>query len=209
MSPINNLNDLNAVHIDVLREIGNIGSGSAATALSEMLGRAVDISLPNVRCLDFADTINFLGGAEELVAGLALNFSGEISGLIMYILKTDFVKTILDAFYSKKIDSLTQIDDMDRSAICEIGNIMAGSYVNALAELTGMTIDLSIPSLSVDFAGAIMSVPAVSYATLGDKVLFIDDNFKVNNGDKLKSNMIMVPDLDSLKTLFGKLGITV
>lgn len=208
MSPINNLDDLNPMHIDVLREIGNIGSGSAATALSGLLGTPVDISVPSVRCLDFVQTIEFMGGAEELVIGLLLKFSGEISGLIMYILKTEFAQKVINAFYSKEIESLMDMDEMDQSAICEIGNIMAGSYVHALADLTGFSIDLSVPELCVDMAGAILSVPAVQYASLGDKVLFIDDNFKISSGS-IKSNMILIPDMDSLGTLFGKLGIEI
>ena len=208
MSPINKLDDLNPIHMDVLREIGNIGSGSAATALSTLLGAMVDISVPNVKCLDFAETINFMGGAEEIVIGLMLNFTGEISGLIMYILKKEFAQKVINAFYSKELDSLMDMDDMDKSAICEIGNIMAGSYVNALSALTGMEIDISVPEICVDMAGAILSVPAIQYATLGDKVLFIDDNFRISSGD-IKSNMILIPEMDSLATLFGKLGIEI
>ena len=209
MAPLKNLNDLNPVHMDVLREIGNIGSGSAATSLSTLLGSPVDISVPTVKCLDFAETVDFMGGAEELVIGLMLNFSGEISGLILYILKKGFAQKVLNAFYAKELGDLTEMDEMDRSAICEIGNIMAGSYVNALSALTGMEIDISVPSLCVDYAGAILSVPAIEYATLGDKVLFIDDNFKVDAGQGIKSNMILIPELDCLQTLFGKLGIEV
>ena len=208
MSPINNLNDLNPVHMDVLREIGNIGSGSAATALSSLLGTSVDISVPNVKCLNFAETINFMGGAEELVIGLMLSFTGEISGLIMYILQKEFAQKVIGAFYEKQLDSLMDMDDMDRSAICEIGNIMAGSYVNAISALSGLEIDISVPSICIDMAGAILSVPAIEYATLGDKVLFIDDNFKVTSGD-IKSNMILIPEMNSLACLFGKLGIEV
>ncbi len=208
MSPINNLDDLNPVHMDVLREIGNIGSGSAATALSSLLGTAVDISVPNVKCLDFSETINFMGGAEELVIGLMLSFTGEISGLIMYILQKEFAQKVISAFYEKQLDSLIDMDDMDRSAICEIGNIMAGSYVNAISALSGLEIDISVPSICIDMAGAILSVPAIEYATLGDKVLFIDDNFKVTSGD-IKSNMILIPEMNSLASLFGKLGIEV
>lgn len=208
MSPIKNLDDLNPMHMDVLREIGNIGSGSAATALSSLLGAKVDISVPDVKCLDFAETISFMGGAEELVIGLMLKFTGEISGLIMYILKTEFAQKVINAFYAKDLQSLMDLDEMDESAIREIGNIMAGSYVNALAELTGMEIDISVPDLCVDMAGAILSVPAIQYASLGDKVLFIDDNFKISSGD-IKSNMILIPDMDSLTTLFGKLGIEI
>ncbi len=208
MAPINNLDDLNPIHMDVLREIGNIGSGSAATALSGLLAAPVDISVPCVKCLDFAQTIEFMGGAEELVIGLMLRFEGDISGLILYILKTEFAQKVINAFYSKEIESLMDMDDMDKSAICEIGNIMAGSYVNAIADLTGMTIDISVPDICVDMAGAILSVPAIQYASLGDKVLFIDDNFKISSGS-IKSNMILIPEMDSLGKLFGKLGIEI
>ena len=208
MSPINNLDDLNAMHLDVLKEIGNIGSGSAATALSSLLASPVDISVPNVKCLDFTETIEFMGGVEELVIGLMLNFTGEISGLIMYILKKEFAQKVINAFYAKDIESLMDMDEMDESAIREIGNIMAGSYVRALADLSGIEIDISVPELIVDMAGAILSVPAIQYATLGDKVLFIDDNFKITSGD-IKSNMILIPDMNSLPILFGKLGIEI
>ncbi len=206
MSPINNLDELNPIHMDVLREIGNIGSGNAATALSSLLNDMVDISVPNVRTLDFEQTINFIGGAEEIVIGLLIRFSGQINGLIMYILQKEFAQKIVNAFYSKELDELINLDEMDRSAICEIGNIMAGSYVNAISGLTGLEIDISVPAICVDMAGAILSVPAIEYATLGDKVLFIDDNFQITSG-AVKSNMLLIPEIDSLSTLFGKLGI--
>ncbi len=208
MPAIKNLEDLNPMHMDVLKEIGNIGSGSAATALSGMLGESVDISVPDVKTLDFSDTINFMGGAEKIVTGLMLSFFGEISGLIMYVLQEDYIQKIVNTFYNKKLDSLLDMDEMDRSAICEIGNIMAGSYVNAISGLTGLTIDLSTPSICIDMAGAILSVPAIEYATLGDKVLFINDNFKIDDGT-YKCNMILIPDMGSLGTLFGKLVIEI
>ncbi|MFA5657797.1 MAG: chemotaxis protein CheC [Oscillospiraceae bacterium] len=208
MSPIQNLDDLNAMHMDVLKEIGNIGSGSAASALSTLLNAFVDISVPSVKCLDFDETINFIGGAEELVIGLMIRFTGEISGIIMYILKKEFFQKVINAFYPKEIDDLTQLDDMDRSAVSEVGNIMAGSYVNAISSLSGLTIDISVPAICIDYAGAILSVPAVEYASLGDKVLFIDDNFKIESED-IKSNMILIPEMDSLTILFSKLGIEI
>ncbi len=208
MAPIQNLDDLSEVHLDVLKEIGNIGSGSAATALSGLLGDAVDISVPKVKTLNFNDTINFVGGAEEVVIGLMISFSGEISGVILYILGQEFTQKIVSSFYWKQLDNLLELDEMDESAISEIGNIMAGSYVNALSGLTGMKIDISVPSICVDMAGAILSVPAIEYATLGDKVLFIDDNFKLAEGS-YNCNMILIPDMDSLGKLFGKLGIDI
>lgn len=206
MAPITNLNDLNAMHIDVLREIGNIGSGSAATALSSLMNKPIDITVPDVRLMNFNDTINFMGGAEKIVVGLMLSFTGEISGLIMYILQKNFAQRIINSFYSKDLENLLDMDEMDRSALCEVGNIMASSYVNAISGLAGLKIDISVPSICIDMAGAILSVPAIEYASLGDKVLFIDDNFRVPDGS-YRSNMILIPEMNSLQILFNKLGI--
>ena len=95
---------------------------------------------------------------------------------------------------------------MNRSCLEEIGNILAGSYINAIASLTGMTIDISVPSLTIDMAGAILSVPAVKFSMIGDKVLLIDDSFIIDNGE-LKSNIILIPEIESLSVLFSKLGV--
>lgn len=205
---LNKLEDLNDMHMDVLREIGNIGSGNAATSLSTMLGTMVDISVPHVKALSFEETINFMGGVEKIVSGILIKFTGDISGLIMYILQEDFAKQIVMRLYGKELDSLINMDEMDMSAVGEIGNIMAGSYVNAISAMTGLTIDISVPSVSVDFAGAILSVPAIEYASLGDKLLFVDDNFNVGSGF-MNSNMLLIPDINSLDILFSKLGIEV
>lgn len=94
------------------------------------------------------------------------------------------------------------------SALNEIGNIMASSYVNALSSMTSLTIDVSVPSMCVDMAGAILSVPSIEFAQVGNKVLFIDDSFSIGeNSDKVKSNMILVPEMDSLNKIFERLGI--
>lgn len=202
------LNKLSNVHFDVLKEIGNIGSGNAATALAGLLGDTINISVPEVQFLSFKETMKFVGKEDELVSGLLLKFFGEISGLIMYILQEDFIKKIVEMFFGKQLTQITDLDEMDKSALCEIGNIMAGSYINAIAELTGMKIDMSVPSLCVDMVGAILSVPAVQFAELGDKVLLINDNLRTSL-DSLQTKMLLIPDVDSLPTLFGKLGIEI
>ena len=112
------------------------------------------------------------------------------------------------ALFGNEIEDLYNMNDMEISLIQEVGNIMAGSYMNALASLTGMSIDISVPNLTVDMVGAILSVPAIEFAQIGDKVLFIDDRFIIDSGE-VKSNMILVPELESLETLFEKLGVSV
>ena len=212
---LKNMDQLNAMHFDVLREIGNIGQGNAASALSQMLSQTIDISVPTVKLLDFNESVEYLGGPENVVLGMLVGLKGDINGMMLYVLQKNFANSMLNSVFGKEINELTELDEMDISFIQEIGNILAGSYVNAISSLTGLTIDISVPTISIDMAGAILAVPAVEFAQIGNSVLFIDDSFLFGDsrtgGDssEIKSNMILVPELSSLETLFSKLGIEV
>lgn len=210
---LQNMDQLNAMHFDVLREIGNIGQGNAASSLSQMLSQTIDISVPTVKLLDFNESVEYLGGPENVVLGMLVGLSGDINGMMLYVLQKSFANSMLKAVFGKEINDLTELDEMDLSFIREIGNILAGSYVNAISSLTGLTIDISVPTISIDMAGAILAVPAVEFAQIGNSVLFIDDSFIFGgssaDNSEVKSNMILVPELSSLETLFSRLGIEV
>lgn len=203
---IQRIDDLSSMHLDVLKEIGNIGSGNAATSLADMLNIMVDITVPNVKLLEFNDAVEFLGGPENIVIGMLVRLSGDISGMMLYVIQEAFAANLARSILGKDKFSIMELDEMDSSLISEVGNIMSASYVNAIASLSGMFIDISVPSLCVDMAGAILSVPAIEFSQIGDKVLFIDDSF-VMGDNEVRSNMILVPELDSLNKLFGTLGI--
>ena len=209
---LNSMDQLNAMHFDVLREIGNIGQGNAASALSQMLGQAIDIEVPTVKLLDFNETVEYLGGPENIVLGMLVTLKGEIQGMMLYVLQQGFAAKMINAVFGKEMTDLMTLDEMDMSFIQEIGNILAGSYVNAISSLTGLTIDISVPTVTVDMSGAILAVPAVEFAQIGSKVLFIDDSFIFGSQGKsseIQSNVILVPELDSLETLFRRLGVEV
>ena len=203
---IRNVEELQDMHLDVLKEIGNIGSGNAASALSTMLGYETDISVPNVKLLSFDDAVNFLGGPENVAIGMLVNLTGDIVGMMLYVLQHSCASQMTSAIFGSEISDLINMNEMERSFIGEVGNIMSASYINAIASLTGLTIDISVPQMSVDMVGAILSVPAVQFAQIGDKVLFIDDSFVIG-GCEVKSNMILVPEMSSLELLFNKLGV--
>ncbi len=205
---LKNIEELNEMHIDVLRELGNIGSGNAATSLAAFMGKEININVPDVKILGFNEVAEYVGGPEKVVMGLLINFDVDIEGMILYILDAEFVQNVVKAFFDKDFTTFADLSEMELSAFSEIGNIMAGSYVNALSSMTGMVINISTPSVSVDMAGAILSVPSAKFAEIGDKVLFIDDSFAIGNEIKnVKSNMILVPEMDSLNKLFERLGV--
>lgn len=203
---VNRIDDINSIQIDALAEIGTIGSGNAVTALSNLLGKEITIAVPKVRIMNFNDAVEFIGGPENIVVGLLVRLGGDIQGMMMFVLQAGFAKNIVHSLFGKQLDDIYDADEMDFSAISEIGNILSASYVNALSTLTGLSIEISVPSVCIDMAGAILSVPAIEFARIGNKVMFIDDTFSIDGGT-LKSNMILVPEMDSLNLLFSRLGV--
>ncbi len=203
---IRTYDDLTPTAIDCLKEVGNIGSGSAASALSEMLGKSVSMRVPDVRVMNYSNVIDEMGGPEKVITGILVHLDGDIQGMIMFLLEDNFAKIVLSTFLGKQNVRVVDLDQDDFSTIKEMGNIMAGSYLRAIGQLTGLTIDMSVPAMTVDMMGAIMSVPIVMYSEIGDKVLFINDGFVIDGVD-IKSNIILIPDMKSLYILMKKLGV--
>ncbi|MCR4779938.1 MAG: chemotaxis protein CheC [Ruminiclostridium sp.] len=198
--------DLNDMQIDVLREVGNIGSGNATTALSSMVGKMIDIEVPRVEVLDFNEAINAVGGPEKVIAGILIRINGDIEGMIMFLFEQNLIALIEETFFGQAPKDIFSLSEAENSALNEMGNIMAGSYVNAIAQLAGMTIDIEVPVMTVDMLGAIMSVPAIEMGEMGDKLLFIDNNMIIDN-TSIQSKMLLLPTIDSLDNLLGKLGV--
>lgn len=202
---LNDYGDLNEMQLDALREIGNIGSGNAATALSQMLERPVNIAVPQITVLDYETVTEKLGGPEELMIGLLLTISGDLTGMIMFLLQKEFANMILSDLVGD-IGSFDEDDEMGCSAVMEVGNIMAASYINAIASLTGLRIELSPPSFCMDMVGAILSVPTIYYADISDKILFIEDEFN-NTVDHAASHVLLIPEVDALQKMMTSLGL--
>jgi chemotaxis protein CheC len=200
------IEDLNDMHIDVLTEIGNIGSGNASTALSAMIGREIEISMPQVKFLGFQEAIEKNGCPESTVASVLVRLKGDVEGMILLIVEHEFAETILNVFFGQHKIDLLALSENDVSALSEIGNIMSQSYINAITSLAGMNIGVDTPSFTVDMFGAIMSVPIIEFGEVGEKLLCIDKIIEID-GVKMKSNMLLIPTVQSLATLFGKLGV--
>ena len=202
---LHNYDELSDMHIDALREIGNIGSGNAASSLAMMLSDQIDISVPVVRILDYEQVMEELGGPEQMIVGLLLCLDGDVNGMIMFLLHQNFANTLLASLIGEA-DVGGTVDEMSYSALQEVANIMAASYVNAIADLTGFTINVSVPSMCVDMLGAILSVPAIHYANISDKMIFIEDKFP---GKDLNApnHILLIPDVESLDKIMTSLGI--
>lgn len=198
--------DLNEDQLDALKEIGNIGSGNAATALSDMLERSVSMNVPTVRVLDYDTVVKNLGGPETVLVGILLCLDGDVRGMMMFLLNREFAHTVLNSLLGTEFGELSDLDDMSQSAILEVGNIMAASYVNAIASLTGLRIDISVPNMCFDMAGAMLSVPAIYYANISDKIILIEDEFG-HVSRELSSHILLIPEVESLRKIMESLGL--
>lgn len=205
---LNTYDDLNDIQIDVLREIGNIGSGNAASSLASMLMRPVNIAVPVIRIQEYSEVVEQLGGPETMIVGLLLALDGDVNGMIMFLLHKEFAHMTINALLGQNIQDFSEMDDIGYSVMKEVANIMAASYVNAIASMTGLTINLSVPDMCIDMLGAILSVPAIHYANISDKIIFIEDEFD-SEGQRAPSHILLIPDVESLGKIMTNLGIEI
>ena len=195
---------MSAEYVDVLKELGNIGAGNAMTALAQLLNCKVDMKVPQVRLLEFKDVGALIGGEEQIMAGIYLAVEGDITGSIMFLLGKESARHLVNKLMGMDIAG-EEFGEMEMSALMEIGNIITGAYLNSLASITNLKIFPSVPSLCVDMAGAILSVPAIEFGTLGDKILLIQSQFM--DEIKLDGYFIMVPDIESYAKILSSLGM--
>lgn len=200
------IDELNNMQIDVLKEIGNIGAGNAATALAKMLNRKIDMEVPRAKILEFHEVSETLGGAELPVVGILMKVTGDFNGNIMFILQQKAATVLVNMLMGRPIDVVEEFSEMDISALKEIGNILTGSYISALSALTNLKILPSVPQLAVDMAGAILSVPAIHFGRVGDTVLYIETAFSEGD-ERVVGDFFLVPDLETYDVLLKALGV--
>lgn len=202
------LNKIDNMQYDVLREIGNIGAGNATTALSQLINAKVDMKVPNVELLEFKYLSDIIGGAENIVVGILFTLQGQIDGMMMFMMDLPASRHLVNTLMGKSDTDNSEDDftEIELSALNEIGNIIAGAYLSSLSTLTNITITSSVPYMSIDMAGAILSVPAIEFGKVGDKALLIETEF----GDDLNTvngYFILIPSLKSYSAILSSLGL--
>lgn len=198
-------------YFDVLQELGNIGAGNATTALAEMIGCKVDMMVPQVRLLDFAELGEIVGGEEAVLVGIYLQVEGDLEGSMMFTLPQESGLHLVNKLMSgmlgipeRNIEEM-EFGEMEISAMKEVGNIITGAYLNALSSMTNLRIYPSPPELGIDYAGALLSVPATEFGVLGDNILLIQTKF--SDDIDLDGYFILIPDMPSYQKILHALGV--
>jgi len=194
---------------DLLKEIGNIGAGNAATAISYMINKKVEISVPNVEIVPISDVIFVAKNPEEIVVGVKMPVTGEIEGSVLLIMGTTVLKKILEILTGLAPDNLLDLDEFSASALQEIGNIMCGTYVSALADFLGFKIDTLPPQLVIDMISAIFAEASIEELedNSEDQIVFVETLLKVEEEEPLTSYMMMIPKPGYLAKIFERMGI--
>ncbi len=194
-------------YLDVLKELGNIGAGNAMTALSQMLNCKVDMRVPQVKLLNFQEVGALMGGEEQIMVGVFLGVEGDITGSMMFLVEKESAKHLINKLMMGMAPEGDDFSEMELSAMQEVGNIITGAYLNSLAMMTNLTIVPTPPALTVDMAGAILSVPAIEFGILGDKILLIQSQFF--DDVEIDGYFILIPDLESYSKILGSLGMPI
>ena len=200
-----NFNELSGLELDTLREIGSIGTGNAATALSSLLQCEVRIEMPEVRILGYNEAIDWIGGPEVITAGVLVRLGGEINGIMLSVQQMDFINQVLGRMMNRTVCEYGQLSELDRSALVEVGNIMISTFVNALSGLAGVTIQPSVPGFAVDMQGAIITVPMAEFGGQSDYIMTIGTNF-ICEKYSVPCRLLLSPDVRSLNFLLRKLA---
>jgi chemotaxis protein CheC len=207
---MDNTPEFTNIHMDAIREVGNIGTGNAATALSRLLGRVVDMDVPIAELVPIYDVAAHYGSPETHVCAVLVRTEGQFSCSLIFMIEEEKAAILADLIIPMDISGMDeetrgQIRD---SAMSEQGNIILGAFLNALSQITGWTLPTTTPAVAHDMLGSIMDIVASMFGIIGESAMLVKTNLHVKELDEdLGGTVIMIPDPGSLEALLSKLGV--
>ncbi|WP_285766615.1 chemotaxis protein CheC [Peribacillus sp. SI8-4] len=203
---------ISPLQLDILKEIGNIGAGNAATSLSAILNRKIDMNVPNVRIVSFDEMIEMAGGADHVVASVFLRIEGDASGSMFFVLSLPLAQYLIRKMAGDETFSIDSTPHAELALSClqELGNILSGSYLSSLADFTQLNIFPSVPSLSIDMVGATISYGLLELSQESDAAIVIDTVLVKDQllADSIDGHFFLLPDPDFFEIIFGALELT-
>ncbi len=202
---------LSNIQKDVLREIGNIGAGNATTSLSQLINKQVLMEVPSVRVVTINEMMDIIGGPERLIVAILFRIEGEITGTVYFVLTIEEAEDLIRNMTmdtSAKIELHEEVEEFTVSILQEVANILTGSYLSALADLTKLNMTTTVPYLSIDMAAAAIVTGLVELSEVTDYAIMIDTKI---TGEKIaesaKAHFLLIPDPTSIPKLFASLGL--
>ncbi|WP_339063288.1 chemotaxis protein CheC [Tepidibacillus marianensis] len=194
------------IQLDFLKEVGNIGAGHAATALSKMIKKTIDMKVPQVKILPFEEVEKFLGGSEQIMVSIFLRVEGMAPGNMLFMMTIESAKKLLKEMLGTLVNEEGEFSELEVSALNELGNILAGSYLSSLADFTNLNLYPTVPAITIDMVGAILSFGLIQVSQISDVAIVIDTTF-FEGQQLVEGHFFLIPDPESFQTLFSALGV--
>ena len=196
--------ELDEISKDILMEIGNIGAGNAVTSLSQMMDQPIELEIPALKVLSYQEVCRVLGQPEELQTGILVEVTGQMKGIFLFMLSETFTNAVIEAILGRRAQRIMEMDEMETSLVCELGNIMCGSYIRALSQFMNIEMDVSVPELCIDMAGAILSYPLSHWVIVSDDILLIENRFQMS-GKAYRGHILFLPEQEDMGIMLHRL----
>lgn len=207
------IKSINTIHLDILKEIGNIGAGHAATSLSKLLNKKIEMKVPNVRIVSFDEMMELAGGPEKVVACVFLRIEGDAPGSMFFVLSLEQAADYIIQMTGDKEFAFQQTpySELALSALQEVGNILSGSYLSSLSDFTKLNLFPSVPALSIEMAGAVISFGLLELSQVSDYAIVIETQLREDDyeNNSVTGHFFLLPDPQSFQIIFSSLGIPI
>ena len=198
--------ELSASELDALQEISNIGMGNAVTSLAQLIDRRVEMRVPRAYFLSFEEVVALAGGYEELVACVSLRLLGDVPGIILYLFDGQSAFRLVDLLLGRPAGTTDTLDEMAESAVKEVGNVLTGSFVSAISQMTGLRMITAVPLFAFDMLGAVLSSLLVAAGRIEDAVLVIETQLFPEQNGQIKGHFFLLTEPGAIGTLMSALG---
>lgn len=200
--------NLQAIELDALREVANIGAGHAATALSQMINRKIMISVPEVNVTPLEAVPGLLGDPDDVVVAILMQMMGDLTGRTLLVFPRADAGTLCDLLLGRKLGETTAFGEMEESGMKEVGNILSSAYLTALSDFMGMMLVPSVPSLVEDYSSAVLTTTYLAFGSDRDYVLCVETRLTFEDrNEHIQAHFLLLPDLASLKAIFDAIRL--
>ncbi len=205
---MNNTPGLSSIQLDALREISNIGMGNAVTSLSQLLGMRINMDIILATFMPFEETVQLVGGYEELVSCVSIRLTGEVPGVVLFLFNEESTVNLVDLLMGLEPGTTKHLDEMGESVVKEVGNVLAGSFITAINNMTNLNIQPCVPMLAYDMLGAILTSLMVASGRIEDQVLVLETRlFQEGSTKDIRGHFFLIAEPGSVGKLLEALGL--
>jgi len=197
---------LNELQLDAIREVGNVGAGHAATALSQLTGNPIGVSVPALEMISYSEVPEIFGGPERLVGAVFVEMVGEVAGHILFMADRNSSLGLVDMMLGRPQDTASTIGQDEVKLLTHTASMLISSYVAAIARMTDLSIIPSPANFVLDMAGAVLQGFAISASVQSDKIIFVRTTFSDEEAT-VDTALFFMPDSRGLEVILGRLGV--